>query len=779
MKFRVLLIVIPCLLSANAESILNQPFPQEARTSYAFGAGLPGQALPDGSKLANVTSIELTDDGRVVAAAVSTFQNIELLEFDGQMWRWLTPFFEHVSDSDAHSFAASTSGRAYRSDNDAASEDKRIVDGSGWSKGSSVVATAGKVWEDKNGKRRVAFTADEVILSVAAGPEGGIAVGTVDALYLRVGAQGKFDSLFPSDEKYSWDLRNVSAVVFDSKGRLWFGSDLGVGVLDGNAWHLYTGDEGLPYDHFTCATVGENGAVWFGTERGAIRFDGDHWSYRASLRWLPDDYVNDIAVEPDGSAWIATRGGISHILRGSMTLESKAAYFTNQVETRHNRDGYITNWRLERRGDVTNAVPGITDNDGLYTSWYGAAMAFRYAVTKDPEAKALANRSFDACKRLVDIVPESMKGFPARVLIPIDWPEPVNEILNDEFNRKRREDDPFWKLITPRFVTSEDGKYLWKCDTSSDELAGHYFFYGVYYDLVAETEEEKAPVREVVRDITDHLIRNDFNLVDHDGTPTRWGRFGPDFLDSENGWPQRGLNSLMMLGMLAVADHVTGDAKYAETAQMLREKHGYHINMMMPRPTFPPSNVVPWDNNLGLLCFYPLMQYENDPELLILYRQSLEDFWQFISRQKNPFWNFAYGAGAQRFASLVEQNHFEGAFPDSGPYAAQYAKRFATFDCAIEDSLDTLRHMPLELIGWEMKNSHRLDVELDPTPTQERDVGWSKVDRKALPIEERSHVRQDRDGFKLDAKEDDGWSEHEGTFYLLPYYMGRYHGFIE
>jgi hypothetical protein len=58
-------------------------------------------------------------------------------------------------------------------------------------------------------------------------------------------------------------------------------------------------------------------------------------------------------------------------------------------------------------------------------------------------------------------------------------------------------------------------------------------------------------------------------------------------------------------------------------------------------------------------------------------------------------------------------------------------------------------------------------------------VACSKIDRKALPIEERSHVRQDRDGYKLDAKEDDGWSEHEGTFYLLPYYMGRYHGFIE
>ena len=75
----------------------------------------------------------------------------------------------------------------------------------------------------------------------------------------------------------------------------------------------------------------------------------------------------------------------------------------------------------------------------------------------------------------MDIVPESMKGFPARVIIPADWHEPVNEQYGEEYNRKKRERDPFWKLITQRFPLSEDGKHRWKCDTSSDELAGHYF----------------------------------------------------------------------------------------------------------------------------------------------------------------------------------------------------------------------------------------------------------------------------------------------------------------
>jgi len=40
---------------------------------------------------------------------------------------------------------------------------------------------------------------------------------------------------------------------------------------------------------------------------------------------------------------------------------------------------------------------------------------------------------------------------------------------------------------------------------------------------VADTVEEKERVREVVRDLTDHLVQHGFNLVDFDGTPTRWG----------------------------------------------------------------------------------------------------------------------------------------------------------------------------------------------------------------------------------------------------------------
>ncbi len=603
-------------------------------------------------------------------------------------------------------------------------------------------------------------------------------LGTERGLYLNT-AGDHWEKVYPSDSSYSWSPTEVGALVVDSKGSLWFGAKEGVGRLDGGQWKLFTGKEGLPYNHFTAASAGPNGEVWFGTAKGAIRVEGDYFYYRFSRRWLPSDQVNDIAVDQSGTAWIATSNGISQIASVSMTYEEKAAFFTKQTEERHVRMGFVAPNNLKVPFDASSYELGISDNDGMYTSMYGAAQAFRYAVTGDLEAKALADRSLKACKWLVDITHEP--GFPARVIIPIDYREPVNEQYSREANKRHQQSDPFWKDIYPRFPVSEDGNYMWKCDTSSDELAGHYFFYAIYYDLVAKTEEEKATVREVVADITDHLIRNGFLLRDHDGLPTRWGNFSPEYMASVWGWDQRGLNSMMMLSFLNVASHVTGDAKYEEAAKMLRDKYNYHINAMHAKEFFPPDNVVPWDNNLSLMSFYGLINYEKDPELLLMYRESLEYTWLHISKQKNAFWNTLYGALSQKFSEKVREGVFDPAvvFPENKLYAPQKTKLYSTWDARRGDIVETLERIPLDLIGYEMDNTHRLDIVLDPTPGQSDGMGW-RYDTYAVPVDERGHVRQDRDGFALLYREvGGGKAEQEGTFYLLPYYMARYHGLIE
>ena len=607
---------------------------------------------------------------------------------------------------------------------------------------------------------------------------GKIVAGCSNGLYIEAGGNN-WTAILPSDINYSWSPKDVAALTVDTEGNLWIGAKQGVGRYNGEKWKLFTGNEGLPYNHFTSAASGINGIVWFGTEKGAIRVEDDYFYYRFSRRWLPEDHVNDLVVDESGTVWIATNKGLGQIDSKEITLEEKATFFTKQTEDRHNRMGFIAPNELKEPYNSSSYQLGISDNDGMYTSMYGAAQAFRYAVTGDKEAKELANRSLKACKWLVDITHEP--GFPARVIIPIDYRDPVNEIYSREYNKRHQESDPFWKDIYPRFPTSEDGKYLWKCDTSSDELSGHYFFYGIYYDLVAETDEEKEMVKDVVRDVTDHLIRNGFLLRDHDGESTRWGNFSPEFCNSIWGWDQRGLNSMMMLSFLNVATHVTGDPKYEATAKMLREEHNYHINAMHAKEFFPPENVVPWDNNLSLMSLYGLINYEEDPELLLMYRESLEYAWLNISKQKNAFWNAIYGGLCQKFSESVERGIFnpEFVFPENRLYAPFKSELYNNWDARSEDILETLERTPLDLIGYEMDNTHRLDIQIDETPGQKYGMGW-RYDSYAVPVDERGHVRLDRDGFALLYREvGGGKSEQEGTFYLLPYYMSLYHDLIQ
>ncbi len=601
-------------------------------------------------------------------------------------------------------------------------------------------------------------------------------VGTEKGLF--VFENNNWTKVYPSDEKFSWSLTQVTVLGVDSHNRLWFGSNQGAGVLENGTWSLFTGSEGLPVKQFTCITADKRGNIWFGTERGVVRSDGKAFRYRFSRRWLPDDHVNDLVIDKKGAAWIATNNGVCKIYFDEMNYEQKADYFTNQVESRHNRDGFICQNKLFEQYQKEPYRLDISDNDGTYTAKYGAAQVFRYAVTGDKRARELALRSFMACKWLTEITHEA--GFPARVIIPVDWPDPVNDIYNDAYNKRRLERDPFWKQILPRFVKSKDGKYLWKCDTSSDELAGHYFFYALFYDLAAETEHEKEMVRKVVKDVTDHLVRNGFLLRDHDGKPTRWADFSPEFVNSERGWDQRGLNSMMMLSFLNVAHHVTGDPKYKDTAKMLMDEHNYHINAMQAKMFFPPEDVVPWDNNLCLTSMYGLIKYEEDPELLLMYRESLENAWLHISKQKNALWNVLYAAMTDHFKKTVETGIYETGkvFPESGPFASFTARQYSNADCRYDDIIESLTLLPLDLIGYDMDNTHRLDVVFDPTPGQAPDMGWH-YDGYALPVDERGHVRQDRDGFALHAFEGGGYQEQEGTFYLLPYYMARYYGLIE
>ena len=79
----------------------------------------------------------------------------------------------------------------------------------------------------------------------------------------------------------------------------------------------------------------------------------------------------------------------------------------------------------------------------------------------------------------------------------------------------------------------------------------------------------------------------------------------------------------------------------------------------------------------------------------------------------------------------------------------------------------------MDLICWSMQNSHRADIEIDAESGRHGEVQSIAV----LPPDERPIMKWNGNPFQLDG-DGAGIEEDDGTFFLLPYWMGRYHGFI-
>ncbi|MFN0112809.1 MAG: hypothetical protein ACKVZH_28450 [Blastocatellia bacterium] len=478
----------------------------------------------------------------------------------------------------------------------------------------------------------------------------------------------------------------------------------------------------LPWNEITVTINDQAGTTLIGTKRGLILFNAatrNIRSYLAGKRWLPDDDIKGIGLESSGQTkaiWVETMLGFSRIEYKQITLADKSQSFVERVQKRHVRWGMTSDSHLKIPGDLASNQMVSSDNDGLWTQMYIAAEAFRYSVTKATDARANAKVGFEAMLRLEAIT--GISGFHARSIIKI--------------GEDIQPGDGEWH-------TTADGKWRWKGDTSSDEIVGHYFGYAVYYDLVAD-EAERQKIRGVVTRMTDHILNNNYQLIDVDGKRTRWGWWAPEDIWEDP--DETGLRALHMLAHLRTAHHITGNPRYEQAYQELITKHRYHLLMRNQKINYP-GRINHSDDELAFLSYYPLLVYEKDAKLREVYLQSLERSWQVERPERNPLWNFIYAAcsGAKDFDR--------------------------------EDSIRTLREIPMDLIEWTVTNSHRLDVPMDLLADRFKRAQALIV----LPYDELPMTKWNGNPYRIDGG-NGGRSEDDGAYFLLPYWMGRHHKLI-
>jgi len=538
----------------------------------------------------------------------------------------------------------------------------------------------------------------------------------------------------------------ITALVADKLGHIWVGTDRGVYVSNGAEWWQKLGSQdGVPFERINCLHLAPGGDVWAGTPEGAWRLRDGRFRYFWGKRWLPDNDAQVIWTDATGRAWIETKTGAACIEDRPSTLAEKAAHYDRIIQERHNRRGYIAAIDLESPGEARKgAIFDVSDNDGLWTSLYVAAMALRFGATKAPAAREQARKSMNALLDLERL--SGIPGFPARAMVTDDERKAgVHGFNPDATVHAPGETAKAW-------YRSRTTPGLWcKGDTSSDELDGHYFAWYLYHDLVAD-DAEKKEIAAVVRRVTDGIIRNNYTLVDHTGRKTRWGIWAPALINRHPLYHGlRALNSLEILSYLKVAEHITGDRNYAQAADALIKDHHYLLNGLLMRRGKGAqwSDINHSDDELLYLVYYPLLTLEKEPARRRLLVESIARTWeeiegeQSIRPEHNPFYNFIYGATTGR-------------------------------RCDVEEARATLQDWPWDLIAWSTTNSHRHDVSVRTVTGFHRHN--TQLDRVLSPAE-RTQARWNANPWIADWG-GDGRREDDGVAWTVAYWLGVYHGYL-
>lgn len=474
--------------------------------------------------------------------------------------------------------------------------------------------------------------------------------------------------------------------------------------------------------------------LWVGSKEGAFKvFANGKINYYASKRWLNHDEVIDLKKGPGSSVFVLNKGGISQLVFEDMTLAKKADFYEKQVRARHIRNGFNANLFGMKNGDISTGFLADSDNDGLWTTMYLASQAFRYAVTKSPDALQNTRESLDAMERLYSINP--VKGFPART-------------FERTGHRDQLGDPEHWQKAPAK-------DWDWKATTSSDEAIGHAFAFGVIAEVVDVPELKQQAIR-LLDSMMTHIVENDMYLVDFDGKPTLWGKWNPEYV---NGFSKnigdRKLNSSNIIGMLQTAYHFTKKPMYKDKIMELFNKHGYLENLMRPMSEIGKADTqaddlsqllsVYWnhsDDEMYFLGYWGLYRYALTNELKQQYKAAILDHYEAEKPEKDAVWNIM-------------------------------TAMTGTSDFGLADAVWYLQEYPLDLIQWTINNSNRKDIELLDKNFR------NQYTKTVLPPDELKISRHNSNRFNLDGGHDGAAENSAGDIWLLPYWMGKYLKVIE
>ncbi len=413
----------------------------------------------------------------------------------------------------------------------------------------------------------------------------------------------------------------------------------------------------------------------------------------------------------------------------SSPLIEKAKYLEQDLIDKHSLDGLyvsiVPSAPVGTKLEHTVDEPGNVIHAGVWTGRYLAGVGYQFAVTGDPKVREHGGQILQALRIQQEVT--GKPGLLARGYVKghgpvVDW-------------ERDGADSREWHQGQGKYAD-----YRWYGDVSVDNFNAVLYGYAIYFDLAADEEQKKFIAHDVDRLMT-HLLDNNCRIIDVDGEPTEWGHIGVDPDPSRAAYyneyykkrfrftgasaekaPLR--SSLMLLPDLLIAHRLTGNNRYRDFYRKVVDRFKANPEPEFFKRKFSPQALARTNHSSegqAYEALYNLVRYEQDPELLNIYRGWVSQLWEFNWMEGNSLFTY------MTLALLPETRTAEQRKSSAAPQGVEHAAE------SLELANKSLALYPVDRVMRPVMNSIRKDIEINSSADRE----GAKQASKPLPINER------------------------------------------
>lgn len=444
------------------------------------------------------------------------------------------------------------------------------------------------------------------------------------------------------------------------------------------------------------------------------------------------------------------------LVKGPMALEAEE--YQKVYEARHMFNGF--SYDAETPDDPDGNLHLTTLGDATFVSGQcTAAMAYRHAVLQNETSRKTLTDLINGWRFFQRLT--GVKGLIGRSFFHKDDPMETYFYTEWEAQQQAEANGEEYEIRWIQGEGEEFQDYYWRADTSRDQMSGALWGMSIAYDMI-DTEEGKETAATFLADLADHVWDNDLKLVDPDGEMTEYGLLDGNLFQ---GLPAPdSLNSIICLALFKSAYHATGEERFNTYYRSLLLDEGYLDNITTPELEWTYSGAwgIKWYNTyMTWENWFTLMRLEDDPELVPVLKNAMRDNLWLVTKDTKT-----------NRKTILEDNAVKTPWylysTDSKDSEALYK---------VVEQINVFPKAPLR--DHAVHNSDDPTIEKNTNPKTLDDDGNPTESLYALPIDKRREdmVRWHRSPYVLDGGNDSG-RERTGCDYMLPYWMGRYYGYI-